>query len=242
MMSLVQKFNEIDKSKIINKLDFTNFSDNINTDSYKISIPYNYVQIDGIDTETQIVNLVINEINTKIYNDIIKNLFKSDIYDFLDYRGKDLEMEFRDLLPSIINKVGDYKNIICSSLLGSLFSDLGQFINGSIVSNKISTANYLYKVGNISGINLWVDPYMKYNDTRLVAFNEVDFKFEDIKYQEIIDEYSFAPRLISEVEYGHKINDSKVIYLITDQSGPEIYNEYKKIDRDIKINKLLDEY
>ena len=241
-MSLVQKFNAIDKSKIINKLDFTNFSDNINTDSYKISIPYNYVQIDGIDTEQQIINIVINEINTKIYNDIIKNLFKSDIYDVLDCRGKDLEMEFRDLFPSIINKVGDYKNIICSSLLGSLFSDLSQFINGSIVSNKISTANYLYKVGNISGINLWVDPYMKYNDTRLVAFNEVGFKFESIKYQEIIDENSFAPRLISEVEYGHKINDSKVIYLITDQSGPEIYNEYKKIDRDIKINKLLDEY
>jgi hypothetical protein len=28
--------------------------------------------------------------------------------------------------------------------------------------------------------------------------------------------------------------------LITDQSSPEIYNEYRKIDRDIKIDKLLD--
>lgn len=237
-MSLVQKFSEINKDKIINKLDFTNFSDNINIDSYKISIPYNYVQIDGIDTEAQIVNLVINEINTKIYNDIIRNLFKSDIYDFLDCRGKELEIEFRDLFPLIVDKVGDYKNIICSSLLGSLFSDLSLFLRA--VSNKIPKGNYLYKVGNISGINLWVDPYMKYNDTRLVAFNEVGFKFEGIKCQEIVDENSFAPRMISEVQYGYKIDASKVIYLITDQSGPEVYNEYKKIDRDIKINKLLD--
>jgi hypothetical protein len=239
-MSLVQKFNEIDKSKIINKLDFTNYSDNINTESYKISIPYNYVQIDGIDTEKHIINLAINEINKEIYNNIIKDLFKSDIYDFVDSRGSDLEMKFRDFVPSIISKVGNYKNIICSSLLASLFSDLNVFTFGSIASNKISTSGYVYKVGKISGIDLWVDPYMKYNDTRLVSFNEVDFNFEYINTQEIVDQHSFRPRLISEVSWGHRINDSKVIYLITDQSSPEIYNEYRKIDRDIKIDKLLD--
>jgi hypothetical protein len=80
---------------------------------------------------------------------------------------------------------------------------------------------------------------MKYNDTRLACFNDFDIDVKKVSFQEVVDNLTLSPRVISNFDYSFMHNGSKVIYLLNEHSSPEVYSAYKKIDRDLKINKIL---
>lgn len=233
-MNLAQKFNELKKSGLFEYLDFMKsgyvYSEKIKDE---ISIQYNDISIPGLDNEVLILSQIKSEINTIIYNKIIKDLFDTELYSLLDYRNSDIEHRFLNEITNIFSELTGYKNIICSSYLGSLFRDVYSF---SSVKNYSRIDNY--KIGNLFGLDIWIDPYMKHNDTRIVGFNDVYIEFDNSIHS--IDGYLSSSKLSINFDYSYNKGLSKILYLLSDDSDPIVFSEYKKIERNIKINKILD--
>lgn len=236
-MNLVQEFNDLNKSDLFINLEFMK-SGYVYQEKERVqfSTSYNNIEIPGLDTKSLIIDTIKSELNVQIYNKIIKNLFDTEVYDLFDFRGSHLEKEFINKIKDVFYKLNGYKNIVCSSYIASLIGEITRFNTHNYVHNQ--TFSHIYKIGNLFGLyDIWVDPYMKYNDTRICGFNEVyvdisDFKFKDFQNNQ---------KMIAEINWSFDKHSSKVVYLLSDNSDSLVFSEYKKIERDIKLNKILNE-
>jgi hypothetical protein len=50
---------------------------------------------------------------------------------------------------------------------------------------------------------------------------------------------SFAPRIVIEYDIDYNVNDSKLFFVIEDETS-EAFKQYKSLQRDIKIDNILD--
>ena len=97
--------------------------------------------------------------------------------------------------------------------------------------------------GNIDYINGFVevynDPYMRYDDGRICLFNEVEFNIGEMKAYETTQIGSLAPKIIIEYNVDYNVGDSKLIFVIENENS-EAFKQYKSLQRDIKIDNILD--
>ena len=183
-MNIADFFNS-NPSQFINTLPFMIKDDSISTEKGKISMPFlasemKYYEDLGIDNE---INRVIShEISSKMSRSFAKELFETSNFDYLDLISSNLDAFSMD--SGYLNKLVDmilnsgYKNLITTGLLGSCLQDSSRFFvefNNQDVINR-SPAN-LYSAGKLVGysneVNIYVDPYMRFNDGRMCMFNEV---------------------------------------------------------------------
>lgn len=239
-MNLSQKINELKKSGILEYLDFMKSGYTYNQkEKIQISTKYNDISIPGVNTEEIMINQVKSEINTSFYNNIIRDLFDTEFYSVIDFRNSDFETMFLDNIVNTFKELSGYKNIILSCNLGSLIGDLNTY--SSTPTYSINNSSHVYKIGKLFGMfDIWVDPYMKYWDTRIVGFNDVYVDIDNVEIKDFNDEHTFKSRMIVDFDYSYNKQPSKVLYLLSDNSDPIVFSEYKKIDRDIKINKILE--
>lgn len=175
-----------------------------------------------------------------IFNDLI-NTCKFDYYDISKSHNLDM-MSINDLVKMsdfiIYSNNSQYENIIASPMVATVLQDLSRF---SVKSGFINSGiGRVYCVGSISGIQIWVDPFMKYNDTRIIMFNDVNINIEDLNMRMDYNNPSFNPRLMVSYRLSLDVGDSKVLFLLDSQSHPE-FQKYKSLQRDIKINDILGE-
>lgn len=238
-MNLSQKINELKKSGIFEYLDFMKSGYTYNQkEKMQISVKYNDVSIPGVNTEDLILSQIKSQINTTFYNNIISDLFYTEFYSVIDFRNSDFETMFLDNIVNTFKELSGYKNIILSCNLGCLFQEVYSF---SSASGKINNSSHIYKIGNLFGyLDIWVDPYMKFNDTRILGFNDVYIDIDNIEIN-VNNNYTIKPtKIIADFDYSYSKQSSKVLYLLSDDSDPIVFSEYKKIERDIKINKILE--
>jgi hypothetical protein len=239
-MDLAQKFNELKNSDIFENLDFMKSGYVYNEkQNIQISTQYNDVSIPGVNTEEIMIKQVKSEINRSIYNKIVRDLFETDLYSVIDFRNSDFERRFLDEIRNTLGELSGYKNIILSSYLGSLIGELNSY--SSTPTYSVNNSSHIYKIGKLFGIfDIWVDPYMKYNDTRIVGFNDVYIDFDNVRHKEDTNNYTFSSRLLTSFEWTYNKGASKVLYLLTDGSDPIVFSEYKKLERDLKLKKILE--
>ena len=130
----------------------------------------------------------------------------------------------------------NYTNLVTSVKIGACLSDLSEFIVNSEVHNTVGNIN-IYNIGIINNIQIFVDPYMSYNDDRLVLFNNVEVNTTDIT-PSIQLATTFTPRLIINYQLDYNVGDSKIIFVL-ENSNSESFRQYKSLQRDIKIDNLL---
>lgn len=175
-----------------------------------------------------------------IFSDLL-NTSKFDYYDISKSHNLDM-MSVNDLMKMsdyiIYSNNSQYENIIASPMVACVLQDLSRFSVKSGFTN--SGIGRVYCVGSISGIQIWVDPFMKYNDTRIIMFNNVGINIEDVSMRMDYNNSSFNPRLMVSYRLALDVGDSKVLFLLDSQSHPE-FQKYKSLQRDIKINDILDE-
>lgn len=222
---------------------FTKINKNLrNFNNYQISVGL------AINEKEELPSGVFEHIQSEFNQNISKRIFselistkKFDYYDVSKWQNLDA-MPISDLMKVsdfIINSNnGQYKNIIASSMVACVLQDLSRFSVKSGFTN--SGIGRVYCVGSISGIQIWVDPFMKYNDTRITMFNNVGINIEDVSMRMDYNNSPFNPRLMVSYRLALDVGDSKVLFLLDSQSHPE-FQKYKSLQRDIKINDILDE-
>lgn len=201
----------------------------------------------GIDIDAHIYSNIVSEFNVNIVKVITSDMYNTSNYEAIDMR----ELSYTDITNLshndtrkiiddlyLINQKDGYTNLITSGSLACVLQDHSGF--SIIPSNGISNSSGdIYHIGRIFGVNVWVDPYMRYDDDRFVFFNDIDINIDNIKAS-VVSEATFNPRILFMYDIGTSPIDSKVVYVVNNESSPG-WLKIKQINRGIKINQILDE-
>lgn len=218
----------INQRWMIENKNLTNF------ETRKFSIPLN------IDNEANLVSAIKSEIERDVSQLFIKNLFTTKKFDYLDVRPNDL-MTGRTNIENLVKiiLISDYDNLISSSYITSELTT-SYYFSPYITTANLKVTGLPHCSGKLSGrFEVYNDPYMKYNDGRICLFNNVEFNIGEMSAYEDTQPGSVSPRVIIEYKIAYKTNDSKLIFVIEDENS-EAYIQYKSLQRDIKIDNILD--
>ena len=232
---------------LITKLDFVEFDDNLsNFENKHISIAVTIEEKESIKNKSgflideHIFSLLVAEINQSIYKQITKELFDTDKFDWIDLNKSNYINQAqaqRAIVEKIIENKSDYSSLIATGMISNELYDVAGF-DMSNNSWKNSGA-MIYPTGNLMGIDVYTDPYMRYNDGRICLLDKVKINVKNFEFSTNINVPTFAPRTEVKYDLAVDVGDSKVIFVIgsefEDTSG-----QLKKLKRDIKLDSLLD--
>lgn len=152
------------------------------------------------------------------------NISNSTIFDFdvADYAsilgGETSHAVQRKLISKILNasnyiategRVGPAQYVVTNGNIAAALQDIaGYTINPT--KSKISGSGQLYPVGQIGEVSIYVDPYMKYNDNRILVGRKnqpdqpgvVFIPYLMAQSISIISEATFAPRMLLRSRYA----------------------------------------
>jgi hypothetical protein len=224
---IIKKLTE--RKDIIHLYDWMKLDETLtNLDKRTLSFQ-NPFSLSGLDYNSVIINTICKEINGDFTRLILKSLFNTDKFDFIDRRGKtDFEYDYQsvlDLAEMIIQS--GYKNVVTTAKISSHLRDINYFLpDPSDLMNKPK----LYRVGSLRGVNIWVDAFMRYDDDMICLFDSVSVNIGKIESFEHIPKVSYS--------CDFRVDDSKLILLIQNENS-EAYKKYKTLIRDKKIDNIL---
>jgi len=242
MSNIIQDFNS--KKDIIKLYDFMTINKSLNNfESYKVSMNNNGAlgTAFNINVDEIIVSSLINELNQNFIRRILKKAFDTAKFDYLDLRPDGSLMTGRTNLEKLVKMIisSGYKNVVTTGMIASELQDSRFFNPTNLQNTSLSKTSTFYTAGKLSDVNIWVDPYMRFNDGRLCLFNTVDINVDGFDLKEVIPSMSITPRLTIEYNFDFLVSDSKLIFVIENENS-EAYKQYKSLQRDIKIDNILD--
>lgn len=216
-----------ERKDIIHLYDWMKLDETLtNLDKRTLSFQ-NTFSLPGLDYNSVIINTICKEINGDFTRLILKSLFNTDKFDFIDRRGKtDFEYDYQsvlDLAEMIIQS--GYKNVVTTAKIASHLRDINYFL-----PDPSDLMNTLYRVGSLRGVNIWVDAFMGYDDDMFCLFDSVSVNIGKIESFEHIHKVSYI--------CDFRVDDSKLILLIQNENS-EAYKKYKTLIRDKKIDNIL---
>lgn len=190
----------------------------------------------GIDMVDKVQSMQISECIQTLFKKITSELIKTKNIDYIQIDDINLDYNFP---PELINKVTQTKfsTMIVNAKLGASIQDTVGY-SPHLNSNVINTNGLMYKIGSFFGKEVYVDPYMRWNDARIILFDDVVMNFDNFTSYEN-SEATFATRTIIEFGYQMMTSGSMLLYVISDKNDPN-YGEYLRITRDEKIDKIID--
>lgn len=218
---------------------------NLTKDSIKVSntIPLLKDLNSRIDIVGEIFKQITSEISRSIFKNFLNNIIASNNIDYI-YIPTDkskLESEKNEFFIKELlfkNRRSGMKNSITSALLASEISDSFNF--NFMPQNGISNGNgSTYKIGSLSDMNLWVDPYLKYDDNRLFQWDKAICYISFESVIETVDPMQFQTWISIVYNYYIDLNFLNVTYYLRDQSS-EGYSLFISDMRDKKIDQILD--
>jgi hypothetical protein len=173
---------------------------NFTTNTFSLSIP---MELDGfgIDGDAEMISLIRAEMNQSIYKTILKELFNTSKFDYID----------------ISKTVNTHQSV----------NEIIDFLGVDYINNK-----YKYLVTNTSMANSIGDSSL-FNfkpSASVVESQGLPYLFGSLIKYDVYISYDVA----------FKIGDSKVIFILDGNESSSSYKQYKQLQRDIKINSLLD--
>lgn len=196
-----------------------------------------------IDLEAAFLCQIKSELSRCVYKHIsnkLRNTTKIDYIDLREYENKPFGhringMQVYDKVFSYINSLG-YKNLISPSKIAAEMQDNLQFeFLESVLKINMTMTNYFpYGIGKIGNTSVWIDPYLKYNDDKIVLFDEIELNF-DVKSIYTEDDSTL---LIVEVNLCVGDINSMVVSVIEGVSSPS-YAEYISVGREVKIDEII---
>lgn len=193
----------------------------------------------NLDTKSMFCNMIINEVNGDLIRHILKSMFDTKNFDYLDLRPNGSLMNGRIHLENLVQMIinSGYKNVATSGKIASEIQD-SQFFSPDEIRQTIGSTSNFYKAGSLSGVKIWVDPYMRWNDDRLCLFNHIDINIDNIDLSESINPGDLQSTIKVEHRFGFRVGDTKLIFVIEDENS-ESYKQYKSLQRDIKIDNII---
>lgn len=189
----------------------------------------------GIDMVNKVQSMQISECIQGLFKNISSELIKTKNIDYIQISEINLDYNFP---PELINKVAQtgFSTIIVNSKLGASIQDSVGY-SPHLNPNVINTNGVMYKIGSFFGKEVYVDSYMRYNDNRIILFDDIIMNFDNFSSYET-NESTFATRNVIEFGYQMITSSSMLLYVISDKNDPN-YGEYLRITRDEKIDKIV---
>ena len=193
----------------------------------------------GMDIVQKMESILVNELSQTISKQIVSKIFEMGdlnrasaptrtggdvLFDLnTNYAGTNVGGETthavqRKLITKIMHasnyiategRVGPAQYLVTNGGLAAALSDVsGYTINP--VKSKLNGAGQLYPVGSIGDVSIYVDPYMKYNDNRIVLGRKnnpdqpgvIFVPYLMAQSISVISEATFAPRMLLRSRYA----------------------------------------
>ena len=194
----------------------------------------------NIDVEAAFIDQVKREVSRHCCNRIFKEISEADSFSIHDFRG----LSERELSSRVVGEIKDrgFKNAVVSPKIGTLIQDSASFVISSESMVSSQSGSDCYMIGSIYGYHdVYVDPYMKWDDNRLLLFSDACADASSFCCSApIVDSHSFNPRMIIELDFSCEIADAHSMF-VRDDSNPDIDPRLVSKMRDQKITRLLDE-
>jgi hypothetical protein len=223
---------ELFDSIFINSYIKRNISLN-NFKRFEVSIN-NQFNIPGVDMNSMINKLLYSEVKTTIHKEVFNRIADTNDFDYIDYMNKNIDdgQLYKQIVDIILTS--NYNTVITNTHIGSIIQDSNNFHFNRYFSNtSLRTASVPYIIGCIGKSTVFVNPYMKFTDNRLVMFNGSWLNFKNLDKT-----VSFNSHTNFNFEVDIQTSKSKVIFII-DSEKSEGYLGYKSFLREDKINKIL---
>lgn len=220
-------FNESYIKRDIGLNNFKRFQISINN-SFNINIP-------GINTDIMFEKLLYSEVESNIYKEIFNSITDTDNIDFINYIGKNIDDGnlYKDIVSLILSNNFNY--VIINAQIGSLIQDSNNFhFNKQFPNTSLRTSSAPYVIGSIGNTKVFVNPYMKFTDNRVIMFNGSYLNFRNMNR---VEDDNLNTNINFEADI--KSTPSKIVFII-DSVNSESYLSYKRVLRDKKIDNILD--
>ena len=198
--------------------------------NFPIHLPSN-----DIDVWAQLVCTIKEDFKRSVHSMSMKKIFDSENLSTLDYRG----ISDRDYSIDLVHEIAKrpYKNVLVSPKIAALIQDTAFFIPDMNNSGSFSNC---YRIGTIfSHRDIYVDPFLKWDDMRVCLFNDIFVNIDGVQ-ADIRSEATFNPKIMMEFGFDFNCGPSEVLYL-RDDEYPNLDPVLTAILRDRKINGILDE-
>ena len=232
-LEINQMFNDIKLSDVIT------LDKSVNTNFTKYSTSVEMVNNDDFSIMKEHIEA---DISQKIGRKCIKNIMENSRCEYLNLTKYpnyvELDREATDELIRYIIDSG-YKKCILSSMLAACIQDNVSF-NFKILPKGQSTINGadIYSIGLISDIELYVDPYMRYDDNTIILLNEIRLNVDFID-SIISNEASFCPRIV--IDFSMFSNCDSLVCYVLEKKGSPTYLKYISYLRNQKIDDILND-
>jgi hypothetical protein len=227
---------DIGNKQIVKSINFIDDSIKLNT------TPHLNPLISKIDVVEYILGQILSEISLSIFRNFNKKIISDNNIDyiFIPPNMYKLESEKNEIFIRELTfkcRRSGIKNIITSAMIAAEISD--SYSYNSSPQNKNITNGSVYKIGSLGNIDLWVDPYMKYDDNRILGWDDVTCYVSPGDVFEMVEPTQFQTSILLKYRYFLDINYSNVTYYLKDQTS-EGYGHFISEMRDKKIDELLD--
>lgn len=232
-LEINQMFNDIKLSDVIT------LDKSVNTNFTKYSTS---VEMTNNDDFSIMKEHIEADISQKIGRKCIKNIMENSRCEYLNLTKYpnyvELDREATDELIRYIIDSG-YKKCILSSMLAACIQDNVSF-NLKKLPKGQSTINGadIYSIGLISDIELYVDPYMRYDDNTIILLNEIRLNVDFID-SIISNEASFCPRIV--IDFSMFSNCDSLVCYVLEKKGSPTYLKYISYLRNQKIDDILND-
>ncbi len=201
-----------------------------------------YVEMNNTNDFSILKEHIEADISQKIGRKCIKNIMENSRCEYLNLTKYpnyvELDREATDELIRYIIDSG-YKKCILSSMLAACIQDNASF--HFKILPKVQTINGadIYSIGLISDIELYVDPYMRYDDNTIILLNEVRLNVEFIDSTISNEGPSYRTRI--SIDFNIFSNCDSLVCYVLEKKGSPTYIKYITDLRDKKIDDLLND-
>lgn len=223
--SILEKFDFINQTKIIGEIHQLSTSVALNCD------------------EDEILPILKEELKQSLFRKLFKDSLKVSNIEFLDLRTLGLESTYLSHVAYLSKKVDRLNNIQGKNLLTNvrLATDLSDSSQFYVHNNySVSSGGLPYLIGSLSGKNLWVDPFIQYDENFILIFDSIDLEIVDMKKNINNNSPNISSQIEVHLDYKFSISNPSVLYIFTNDNQKNL-SILVSAQRDERIDQILDE-
>lgn len=223
--SILEKFDFINQTKIIGEIHQLSTSVALNCD------------------EDVILPILKEELKQSLFRKLFKDSLKVSNIEFLDLRTLGLESTYLShvaYLSKMVDRLNNIqgKNLLTNVRLATDLSDSSQFYVHNNYS--VSSGGLPYLIGSLSGKNLWVDPFIQYDENFILIFDSIDLEIVDMKKNINNNSPNISSQIEVHLDYKFSISNPSVLYIFTNDNQKNL-SILVSAQRDERIDQILDE-
>lgn len=180
------------------------------------------------------------DISQTISRKCIKSIIDTSRFEYLNLTKYPNHVELdRQATDELIQYIIDsgYSKCILNGMLAACIQDNVSFIFKTLSNTQTLTNGAdIYHIGSISNVELYVDPYMRYDDNTVILLNEIRLNVDFIDSR-LSNEATFHPRIL--IDFNMFFDSDSLVCYVLEKKGSPTYLKYISSLRDEKIDNIL---